>query len=252
MSRMAAKVARFRFYAELNDFLPEDRRFVTFDRGFELDSSVKDMIESLGVPHTEVDLVVVNGESVDWSHRVADGDLISVYPVFESFDISPVIRLRPEPLRDPRFVLDGHLGQLARYLRLLGFDTAYRNHAQDAELAEISSNEHRILLTRDVGLLKRKSITHGSFVRATDPEKQLVEVVQRWHLAGGVAPFTRCMNCNGRLVLVEKSDVIDELEPNTAAYYDEFRRCEECGRVYWKGSHYERLLLLIERVLGNG
>jgi uncharacterized protein with PIN domain len=249
---MTAKVARFRFYAELNDFLPEERRFVTFERPFELDASVKDMIESLGVPHTEVDLVVVDGESVDWSHRVADGELISVYPVFESFDISPVIRLRPEPLRDPRFVLDGHLGQLARWLRLLGFDTAYRNHAEDAELAAVSSKDHRILLTRDVGLLKRKSITHGSFVRATDPEKQLVEVVQRWDLNGRVAPFTRCMNCNGRLVPAEKADVIDELEPGTATYYDEFRRCEECGRVYWKGSHYERLLSLIERVLDNG
>ncbi|MGH2736248.1 MAG: Mut7-C RNAse domain-containing protein [Actinomycetota bacterium] len=249
---MTRKSARFRFYAELNDFLPEDRRFVAFERRFELDASVKDMIEALGVPHTEVDLIVVNGRSVDWSHRVRDGDLVSVYPVFESFDISPVIRLRPEPLRDPRFVLDGHLGQLARYLRLLGFDTVYSNHVEDAELAGISVGQHRILLTRDVGLLKRRAITHGSFVRATDPEEQVVEVLQRFHLTSRVLPFTRCMNCNGRLIDVAKSEVIDQLEPDTATYYDEFRRCDACGRIYWKGSHYERLQGLIERVVRTG
>src|SRR5262249_31383318 len=153
--------ACFRFYAELNDFLPPGRRGVTFTYSFEGSPSIKDLIEALGVPHTEVDLILVNGESVDFAYRVREGDRISVYPVFESLDITPLLRVRPRPLRETRFVLDTHLGRLAAYLRLLGFDTLYRNDAGDDELARISSGEGRILLTRDRGLLKRSQVTHG-------------------------------------------------------------------------------------------
>src|SRR3989338_9144205 len=113
--------AHFRFYEELNDFLPPERRKTTFTREFRNRASVKDMIEALGVPHTEVDLILVNGASVDFSYLVQDGDRISVYPMFESFDIRPLVHLRPRPLREPKFVLDTHLGKLAVYLRLLGF-----------------------------------------------------------------------------------------------------------------------------------
>ena len=145
--------AEFRFYEELNDFLPENRRKILFPFAFEGTPSVKDSIEALGVPHTEIDLILVNGISVDFGCLIRDGDRISVYPVFESIDITPLVRVHSQPLREPRFVLDMHLGRLARYLRMLGFDTLYRNDYADAELARISSQEYRILLTRDPGLL---------------------------------------------------------------------------------------------------
>src|SRR3990172_9870927 len=164
--------ACFRFYEELNDFLTAEKRKRDNTVHFDQRNWVKDFIEAMGVPHTEVDLILVNGEPVDFSYIVLQNDRISVYPVFEPLDISPLNRLRPEPLRKPRFVLDTHLGKLARYLRLLGFDTLYDNHYTDAELTDISdSGEKRILLTRDKGLLKRKRITHGYFVRETNPER---------------------------------------------------------------------------------
>ncbi|MGH2819947.1 MAG: Mut7-C RNAse domain-containing protein [Actinomycetota bacterium] len=233
--------ATFRFYAELNDFLPPERRFRTFDHEFLLTASVKDLIESLGVPHTEVDLILVRGDPVDFSYRVTDGDNVSVYPVFESFDISSEARLRPEPLRETRFVLDAHLGQLARYLRLLGFDTVYRNDWSDVVLADISYGEKRVLLSRDAGVLKRRSVTHGYFVRETEPREQLLEVLRRFDLFGSIEPFRRCLTCNGVLEPVDKEAIAHELEPDTRRYYDRFRRCASCGQLFWEGSHYRRM-----------
>lgn len=245
---MGTKRAHFRFYAELKDILPPDKRSGRITRSFELDASVKDMIEAFGVPHTEVDVILVNGESVDFSHRVHDGDRISVYPVFESFDISPLLKVRSEPLREPRFVLDAHLGRLARYLRLLGFDSLYENDLGDRELARISADERRILLTRDLGILKRKKITHGYYVRETQPRVQLSEVVRRFDLLAKMAPFSRCMRCNGELQVADKEAVADRLPEGTERHFDDFRICSHCEQVYWKGAHFERLSKLIEDV----
>ncbi len=240
---------RIRFYEELNDFLPQHQRKQTIEKTIPVPGSVKDLIESFGVPHTEVDLVLVNSESVRFDYRVRDGDRISVYPVFESLDISPVMKLRPEPLRKIRFVLDVHLGKLARYLRLLGFDTIYRNDIDDPELADISRTEHRILLTRDRNLLKRKVVSHGYFVRNIHAEQQVREVVQRFDLAGKTKPFTRCVRCNGLLQGVEKSAVLKVLPPRTAAAFETFNQCMSCGKVYWKGSHYSRLVRICSEAL---
>jgi hypothetical protein len=234
-------VANFRFYAELNDFLPPERRFTEFAYGFLDVATVKDRIESFGVPHTEVDLVLVNGQSVDFGRRVQDGDRISVYPVFEAFDIAGLTRLRPEPLRDPRFVLDVHLGRLAAYLRMLGFDSLYRNRCADECLAEVSRDERRILLTRDVGLLKRSAVTHGYYLRATQPREQLTEVVGRFDLGRLAKPFSRCLQCNALLARAGKEQVRDRLPAQVALLHDEFQRCPECGRVYWKGGHFRRM-----------
>ncbi len=240
--------ATFRFYAELNDFLPKNRRFTAFTVPFELPASVKHMIESLGVAHTEVDLILANGEPVDFGYIVQDGDRISVYPVFESLDISPVSRLRPEPLRSPRFVLDAHLGRLAVYLRMLGFDALYRNDYADEELALVSSQENRILLTRDRGLLKRSLVSRGYYVRAQDPRRQVVEVVQRFDLRRAFKPFTRCLRCNGLLEPAQEEAVASQLLPGTQKYFHEFSRCRSCGQVYWKGAHYQRMVQLIESI----
>jgi len=240
--------AQFRFYAELNDFLPPERRFQEFTYTFLDVATVKDRIESFGVPHTEVDLILVGGQSVGFTYRVKDGDRVSVYPVFEAFDIAGLTRLRPEPLREPRFVLDIHLGRLAAYLRMIGFDTLYRNCSTDEELARISRDERRILLTRDVGLLKRGAVTHGYFVRQTGSRAQLAEIVRRFDLARLMRPFSRCMRCNGPLEDVARAEVQTALPHRAAGLYDEFRRCAACGRVYWKGGHYQRMRKLVETV----
>ncbi len=243
--------AHFRFYAELNDFLPPARRKVTFTHTFQGRVSIKDMIEALGVPHGEVELILVNRLPVDFSHLVQDGDRISVYPVFESLDITPLVRLRPRPLRDPKFVLDAHLGRLATYLRLLGFDALYRNDYEDEELARLSADEHRTLLTKDRGLLKRSMVTHGYCVRATDPKAQAREVVERFDLFRLVSPFSRCLRCNGLLEAVEKEAIAHRLLPRTRDEYDEFQHCPACDRLYWRGSHYAHLQEFIAEVLNK-
>ena len=249
---MPTQRAEFRFYAELNDFLPVERRQLPFVREVNEVASVKDMIEALGVPHTEVDLVLANGESVDFSHQVHDGDRVSVFPVFETFDITPIARVRPAPLRRVGFVLDIHLGKLARYLRLLGFDALYCNDYTDVELARISREDGRVLLTRDRGLLKRSMVTHGCCVRSTDPREQLREVVRRLDLSRSVRPFTRCMRCNGVLAAVDKAEIADLLEPKTRRYYDKFRRCGACRHIFWDGSHTGHLSALVEEVQAEG
>ncbi len=240
--------AEFRFYEELNDFLSPEKRKVAFDYPLQRRASVKDIIEALGVPHTEVEVILANGESVDFSYIVGDGDRISVYPVFESLDIRPLLKLRERPLRQPRFVLDCHLGRLARYLRHLGFDTLYRNDYKDDRLAEISADEHRILLTRDRDLLKRRIVGHGYCVRSHDPRKQLDEVLARFDLYADIKPFGRCTGCNGMVVAVAKNDILDRLEAGTRQYYDEFWQCGSCDRIYWEGSHFEKMILLIDEL----
>jgi uncharacterized protein len=242
------KRARFRFYAELNDFLPRSNRFTALDRDFHVAPSVKDAIESFGVPHSEVDLIIVDGESVDLSYRLRDGDLISVFPMFESIDIASLTKVREETLRETRFVVDDNLGALARYLRLLGFDVAYESGSADADLAGLSKRERRVLLTRDVGLLKRSEITHGYFVRATDPPAQTVEVVRRFDLVRALRPLRRCSVCNEMLSPATRAQVSDRVPSGTLNHASDFRICPGCDRVYWKGAHFPRIAGLIDRV----
>lgn len=244
--------ATFRFYAELNDFLSSERRMQCFIYYFDNHPSIKDSIEALGVPHTEVDLILVNGESVDFGYLLQTADYVSVYPVFESFDITPLLRVRPQPLQEIRFILDVHLGKLANYLRMLGFDTLYRNDYDDAELAQISSQEKRILLTRDIGLLKRSVVTHGYFLRETCPRRQLQEILRRFDLAHKtVIPFQRCISCNGLVKLVDKAELWQQLPVDTLSYYETFYGCASCGKIYWKGSHYDKMQAFIEEILAE-
>ena len=233
--------AEFRFYEELNDFLPPASRKRAIPYRFRGAPAIKDPIEALGVPHTEVELIVVDGKSVGFDHRLGNGERVAVYPVFESLDVSPLVRLREAPLRRTAFVVDANLGRLARRLRMLGFDAAYRNDADDAEVVRQSVEEGRIVLTRDRRLLRHKAITHGYWVRAVAPDEQLAEVVQRLDLLRAIRPFRRCLVCNGLLEEVPKEAVLERLEPLTKRYYDTFYRCSECGRVYWPGSHVERM-----------
>jgi uncharacterized protein with PIN domain len=240
--------AEFRFYAELNDFLAPDRRFKLFSADFAFGATVKDAVEALGVPHTEIDVILANDESVAFSHRMTDGDRISVYPVFESFDVASVTRLRPAPLRHTRFVVDANLGRLARYLRLLGFDSEYSQRISDSELVDLSIAEHRLLLTRDIGILKHGGLTHGYFVRSQDARTQVVEVLARFDLFDSVTPLTRCANCNGILSRVDKQKIAYRLEASTRAHYDDYWVCERCDNVYWRGAHIERIERFVQQV----
>ena len=245
-----------RFYEELNDFLEPARRKRDIDVVFPERRTVKDLVESLGVPHVEVDLILANGESVDFGYIVRDGDRVSVYPVFETLDIGPVTRLRPEPLREPRFVLDVHLRKLARRLRLLGFDVDFSPVRDDDALADIAEAEDRILLSRDRQLMMRRKVARGLYVRNTDPEKQVTEVLDRLDLRSKCRPFTRCIECNGLIGALDpdepgSAEAAATVPPGVRAWCREYYRCPDCGRVYWKGSHYEKLMKRVDRILGS-
>ncbi|RMF80852.1 MAG: twitching motility protein PilT [Chloroflexi bacterium] len=245
------KCATFHFHGELNFFLPRRHKHNPIEHPFDWRGSIKDMIESLGVPHAEIEWLVVNGVSVDFDYIMQDQDVVDVYAFPDEIDIEPKVALRPPFPGRPRFVLDTHLGRLAAYLRMMGFDTLYRNDYPDEELAEVSHNERRILLTRDTGLLKRSIVTYGYYVRNMNPQERLAEIVERFGLAAHVEPFKHCMKCNGLLHPVEKHAVVEQLPRNTAAHYDIFHQCSSCERVYWKGPHFEKMESLMNSVL-NG
>jgi uncharacterized protein with PIN domain len=247
---MDSNIAFFRFYEELNDFLPQDRRKKSFPYPFRGNPSVKDAIEALGIPHVEVDLILVNGQSTDFNHRLQNGESVSVYPAFESFDISGLTRLRNNPLRVTKFIADVHLGKLARHLRLCGFDTYFRADCTDPEIINISLSEKRIILTRDKGLLKNKHVTHGYWIRSVSHKEQLKEIFLRFDLKARLNPFTRCMECNTILSEAVKDELTDRLLPNTRLYYHKFKECPGCHRIYWNGSHYERMKKNIDELSG--
>ncbi|SHE95669.1 hypothetical protein SAMN05444274_10383 [Mariniphaga anaerophila] len=230
-----------RFYEELNDHLPKAWRKRKFVYEFKGRPAIRNVIQALDIPHGEVDLILVNGRSVGFDYHLAGGEEISVYPRFESFDISPVVRLRAEPLRESRFVVDVNLGKLARKLRLLGFDTLFRNDFEDDEIIAISLKETRIILTRDRGILKQNVVTHGYWIRNDDPKKQLREVIERLQLQYSFRPFSRCSNCNGELEAAEKENLGNVLSEDTMHYYQKFWKCVGCGKIYWEGSHLEHI-----------
>lgn len=240
--------ATFRFYEELNDFLPPERRKQSFDHDCSENATVKHAIEAIGIPHTEVEVVLVNGESVDFSHPVREGDRVSVYPVFETVDVTPVLKVRPRPLREPRFMADAHLGRLAGYLRMLGFDTLYENAMDDPELVAIAAREHRVLLTRDRDLLMHRAVTHGVYVRGRRPREQLDYVLDRLDLREAFQPFTRCIRCNALLESVPLSKVAQQVPEDIAQRHREFRRCTGCDQAYWPGSHYRRMKTVVARL----
>lgn len=243
-----------RFYEELNFFIPEDMRKQDIEVPFNDRRSVKDVIESMGVPHVEVDIILVNGASVDFSYIVNDNDRISVFPVFGSLDISGVTRLTLSPLDDTRFVLDVHLRKLARTMRLLGFDADYEDDRDDDLLAVIAATENRILLTCDRRLLMRKIIPRGIIVRSRNPEHQIVEVIRRLELRDLVNPLTRCVECNG---IIREADINspgfillkNDIPEGVLEWCTEYFICNSCGRLYWHGSHYDKLKVKVTGIL---
>lgn len=236
----------FHFHGELNDFLPARRQHQQFAYSVAEKQSIKDVIESVGVPHPEVALIVMSNTPVDFGYLVHDNDQFDVYPAYSPTVTLPYPRALPAP--EPRFILDVHLGRLAEYLRLLGFDTLYRNDYDDPELAAIADDEQRILLTRDLGLLKRNRVVYGAYVRTTDPQQQVIEILRRFNFWELMQPFQRCSRCNGMLRSVAKTDIEQDLPPQIREDHDDYRRCEQCSQIYWEGSHFTRLRSFIEQV----
>ncbi|EJF10453.1 Mut7-C RNAse domain-containing protein [Pontibacter sp. BAB1700] len=239
-------IAHFRFHGSLNDFLRPRQRNTSISYTYAEHQTLKDMMEAMGVPHVEVREVLVNGERSSLSQRLEEQAQVEVYP-FEGGEAELLAGIA-----ERRFVLDVHLGTLARSLRMLGFDTVYEQHLHDAELVRLAYEEQRILLTRDVNLLKHKAIPAGYWLRSQQTEEQLQEVISRYKLADQLRPFTRCMVCNGHIVQVEKQEVLEQVPPKTRLYFEEFYQCQQCRRVYWKGSHYERMQELVRQIEAQG
>lgn len=236
---------QIRFYNTLNDFLPSVKRHTQFEYNIRKPRSVKDLIESIGIPHTEVDIILVDRQSVDFQFRIEGGEDIRVYAYDHNLEFSELIHNQPKPANEPRFVLDVHLGQLANYLRMLGFDTLYRNDYDDPTLASIADTEQRILVTRDRRLLMRRQITLGYFVRARLPKQQISELLTRFDLLDFETKVARCISCNGIIQRVEKAEIEAQLLPLTRQHYDDFFQCQSCKKIYWEGSHFEQMQELI-------
>lgn len=242
--------ATFRFFGSINDFLPPSRRNREFSHGFRGTPSVKDRIETLGAPHTEVAHIRVDGIFCDFARRLRGEEYVEAFASDAPPAGAPARTLNAPPLGEARFVVDVNLGRLARMLRLLGFNTLYRNDYDDAHVASVSAAETRILLTRDRRLLMRRDVSCGYFVRSDVPQKQVHEVLRRFELEEAIRPFHRCSRCNGLVHRAKKQEVMHLLEPKTKRYYDTFWQCGKCGQVYWEGSHMSGLMGLVEE-LGN-
>ena len=244
--------AHFFFHGDLNDFLPLEQRSTAIPYLVDDRPAVKHPIESLGVPHPEVEAILVDGRAVGFMHRVQPGDAVHVYSAACAPPGVAQALLRPPPPSPIRFLLDTHLGKLATYLRMLGIDAAYSNDADDNALAQIAAAEGRVLLTRDRGLLKRKLVVYGHCVRNSEPRSQLIAILHRYHLHDSVRWWSRCLRCNGLLEPVAKALIAEQLEPKTRLYYDQFERCTVCSQVYWQGSHHGRMREFVESALAEG
>ena len=231
--------AYFLLLGRLQDFLKREQRGKRISVEFRGRQSIKHLAESLGVPHTEIGRIQVNGQEATLSTITQDADQVEVFPISNGCPV------------EPRFLLDGHLGRLAAYLRMLGLDCLYENDYDDEQLAEIAQREGRILLSRDRRLFMRTAVTYGYCLRSLDSLEQVEEVIERFELRSRLAPFHRCLRCNHPLEPVAKEVVLDRLEPLTKLYFDDFQICPSCGQIYWKGSHYEKMQRLIEQITEN-
>jgi uncharacterized protein with PIN domain len=246
---MSLFTARLKFHGDLDFFLGSRSHGRVAERTLNEKTSVKDVVESCGVPHPEVDLILVDGQPVNFHYALERDTDIDVYPVRFTCTYSEKDRLQVRCIK--RFVADGHLGKLTRTLRLLGFDVAYDRQAQDRQLLGVMESENRALLTRDRRLLMHAMVKAGYCPRSQNADEQTIEVIRRFDLFDSIAPFTRCLRCNAPLQEVAKADVIEKLEPLTKIYYNQFRRCTGCGQIYWAGSHFSKLQKRLDEIRAN-
>ena len=241
--------ATFRFYEELNDFLPKHRRKTDFEVKFNGKRSIKYIIEALGVPHTEIDLVLVDGNSVDFNYILQDEDRVSVYPVFESLNITDVTQLRKIPLRRNKFLADTNLGNIVKYMRVLGLDLYYDSLLSTREIIEISKRENRVILTKNRKLLKFKDVSHGIFIRPDTTTEQVRRIIDYLDIKDNIKPFSRCLRCNTLLNIVQKEKILDRIPPKTKEFCDEYVQCRSCDKIYWKGTHFINMKKVVMQIL---
>ncbi len=239
--------AHFRFLGTLNDFLPIEKRNIKFIHTVKGQPAIKDTLEALGVPHTEIDCMIVDGKSVDFAYQLKGGERVNVYSYDKAVKGKKIKCLRPKLPRNPRFVLDSHLGKLVKHLRLLGFDSVYKKIFPDEEIVHSAVQEGRIVLTRDKGLLKNKMVQFGYWLRSPDPKKQLKEILKRYPLSPKIKPFSLCLKCNGKIIRIAKAKVVSSLPPQVKEFYRQFYRCRSCRKVYWKGSHHTQLMKIVNQ-----
>ncbi len=239
----------FRFYEELNDFLPKHRRKTDFEAKFKGKRSIKDMIEALGVPHTEIDLILVNGNSVDFNYILQDEDRVSVYPVFESLNITDVTQLRKIPLRRNKFLADINLGNIVKYMRVLGLDLYYDSLLSTREIIEISKRENRVILTKSRKLLKFKDVSHVIFIRPGTTTEQIRLIIDYLDIKDNIKPFSRCLRCNTLLNNVLKEKILDRIPPKTKEFCDEYVQCTSCDKIYWKGTQFINMKKVVKQIL---
>lgn len=240
--------ATFRFFGELNTLLPQKKKHAPSSYFFIGHPGIKDGIEAHGVPHPLVFLILVNNQRVDFSYRLRDGDSVSIYPPFRTLPVPDEMGVIPSYSGEFRFILDDHLGRLARYLRQLGFDTRYSSRAHDKEILRFAREENRIILTKDHLLLRHKEVRYGYLIQENDPREQLEEVLGHYNLYSCIHPLGRCLLCNEILKRVCKEEILPRLKPLTKKYYQEFLWCSCCEKVYWKGSHYQGMMALVEEL----
>jgi uncharacterized protein with PIN domain len=239
--------SKFKIFGELNYFVRKNKQDIYFNYEFDDNPSIKDSIEAIGIPHVEVGEIIVNDEQKDFSYKLQNNDKVEVYSFYEN-DIKN--KLRPN-IELYNFMTDENVGGMAKYLRMLGFNTIMIPEISDKEVAKIAEKENRILLSRDFGLLKRKNVTHGIFLRSTNTEEQIYEVIKKYKLDQLFKPFSICIECNGCIKLIRSSDLLEEdkIEDGVLKDYNEFFRCTNCKKVFWKGSHYQRMRLLVDKYI---
>jgi len=236
--------ANFLFHHSLNDFLKPDKKNKQVIFPFNGSPAIKDSIEAIGIPHTEVDVITVNDHPVDFYYKISNHDKVAVFPLVAT--IITANSLTPAYVYPLRFVVDVHAGKLAKALRMLGFDVIYDNNYSDYKIAEIAADDNRIVITRDIGLLKHNKIKWGHWLRFQHIDEQIIEVVRKYNLKNKIHPFERCIECNGKIESVRKEEIYELLPLNTREHFNEFYRCHECKKVYWKGSHHTNMLRKID------
>jgi len=240
-----------RCYAELNDLLPLNWRFATFPLSLPPNAFVQDLAHTIGIPIDRIDLVLVNNQPVYLTYSLKENDRIAIYPVFENFDITSLTKVRDIPLRQPKFILDVHLGKLAHQLRLFGFDTLYQNNWTKDSILAIAGKEHRVLVSKSRSLLSSESLTHAHLIKSSVPRDQLMEVLAWFDLYGIASPFTRCIACNTKLRGVEKGTVLPQIPKKVQGWCNEYQACTVCERIYWKGSHYSHMNAFVQSILSE-
>ena len=211
-------------------------------------ASLKDIIESQGVPHTEVAQILLGNKELGFAFIPVGGEDIDIFPFSEEISVFNSTLLRPQPMSSLKFMVDINVQKLARNLRIIGFDTSMVPDMRLIEIGKVATSEHRIVITRNRELLKCNTVVHGHLVRSEDHVIQLQEVVKLYKIKLHIKPFSRCIACNGDLMSVTKQDIIHRLEPLTRKYFNTFKRCSDCEKIYWQGSHYNQMLKMITEI----